>query len=254
MIAILGFLAAYSISAVQSQSAALPPRYLVWIDGIYRHGPKAGSAIPRHIDAFDSVVLRSKAGKFVAQVTVAKFDNTGMALNPVPTYRGWRAAWQNYYLALVDPTGRREDVALAFPGSGAYPDDPESGAASAVCDMSDDYRYTADWPKDDPFGLVGCREWGAQMVDKARQYVDVTTYRGNGYVGKVFGWVELRQNTKPVIAKVDGAWYCFFACPNKQAAGPILDFHDWLRKNKFPEPQIPQQQPEFPDSSFSDAD
>ena len=109
------------------------------------------------------------------------------------------------------------------------------------------YRYAA---KTDPEqytrGTFGCREWGFQLYDPKRPYIDVTSYLRTPWIHGFVGWSRTADN-KPIIGLRRNTWLCLYDCPNGEAPGAIPDIAAWAKRNGWEPPQRPQKVPMFPD-------
>jgi hypothetical protein len=114
--------------------------------------------------------------------------------------------------------------------------------------------------------LFGCREWAAQLYDRERPYIDVTSYvsanvrsrddlpynepkrlpKNWGYIQEFIGWGRFGEH-KPVIEQHRGHWYCFHDCPQGAKPGRIADIRAWAQHNGWPVPVPPTRMPVFPD-------
>lgn len=126
----------------------------------------------------------------------------------------------------------------------------------AVCNRLDPQRYQDDWVRDKDFdGNFGCREWTAQLYDRSRPYIDVTTYsygRGRNYIGEFVGWSRFTDPAKPVIGKQGKIWLCLHECPAGERPGPIGNIKAWTGKHGFPMPKRPPRQPLYPNANYLD--
>lgn len=124
----------------------------------------------------------------------------------------------------------------------------------AVCDDLDGSRYSETWDPITKDGDFGCREWTAQLYDRDRPYIDITTYSQYGhYIGSLVGWSRFTDPPKPVIGKQGNTWLCLHECPAGERPGIIPDIRKWTAKHGFPMPQRPRKQPEYPNSDFKDS-
>jgi hypothetical protein len=109
------------------------------------------------------------------------------------------------------------------------------------------YKYSA---KTDPEqytrGTFGCREWGYQLHDSKRPYIDVTSYLRTPWVHSFIGWSPAGIR-KPVIGLRRETWICLLDCPNGEQPGRIPDIAAWASKNGWEAPQRPNNVPMFPD-------
>ncbi len=114
-------------------------------------------------------------------------------------------------------------------------------------------------------GYFGCREWAAQLFDKNRPYIDVTSYETvqdtskpkgkNGkhplkpatYLRPFVGFSRFGDAPKPVIGSHMGHWFCISDCPDGAPAGPIEDIQAWSAKHGWPSPSRPSNVREFAD-------
>ena len=125
----------------------------------------------------------------------------------------------------------------------------------AVCAGHDDARYRPQWQAVVNYmGNFGCREWTAQLYDKERPYIDVTSYEGRDmYIAPHVGWSRFEDPPKPVIGRHGRVWLCLHECPAGEQPGIIPDIKKWAAKHGFPLPKRPARQPEFPNSNWPDA-
>lgn len=126
-------------------------------------------------------------------------------------------------------------------------------------------RYAS---KFDPWrqGYFGCREWTAQLYDKDRPYIDVTSYemipnddvpvkKGKKpllipvtYIRPFVGFSRFSDAPKPVIGNHKGQWYCITDCPAGDVPGPIADMNAWVARSGWTIPKKPQNVREFMDA------
>jgi hypothetical protein len=125
-------------------------------------------------------------------------------------------------------------------------------------------RYAA---KFDPwrYGYFGCREWAAQLYDKDRPYIDVTSYetipddaplkKGKKpplirvtYIRPFVGFSRFSDAPKPVIGNHKGTWYCVTDCPEGDAPGAIADMKAWAKRSGWAMPAQPKNVREFMDT------
>lgn len=117
-------------------------------------------------------------------------------------------------------------------------------------------------------GYFGCREWAAQLYDKDRPYIDVTSYemvvdpdakpvKGKQprvpatFIRPFVGFSRFSDPPKPVIGKHLQQWFCITDCPHGDAPGPIADIKAWAQRSGWPEPRRPKNVREFMDRSPS---
>jgi hypothetical protein len=123
----------------------------------------------------------------------------------------------------------------------------------AVCVYVDEDRYLENWDKTSLAGNFGCREWTAQMRERDRPYIDVTTYiRGYNFIGEFVGWATFDDPPKPVIGMQGKTWLCLHDCPDGKAPGVIHNFKGWLKKHHYPMPERPPKQPLYPNADYWD--
>lgn len=125
----------------------------------------------------------------------------------------------------------------------------------AVCDIWDlNHRYGSSWVHGlVGLGDVGCREWTAQLYQRERPYIDITTYTDDGnFIGSLVGWSRFRDPPKPVIGQHGATWLCLYECPAGERPGVIPDIRAWTAKHGFPLPHRPKEQPEFPNRNYRD--
>jgi hypothetical protein len=106
-------------------------------------------------------------------------------------------------------------------------------------------------------GYFGCREWAAQLYDKQRPYIDVTSYEispdyskeeRNGkyplapqtYIHPFIGFSRFDDAPKPVIGNHKGRWFCITDCPAGDAPGEIPDIKAWAARSGWAVPQKPK--------------
>ncbi len=146
--------------------------------------------------------------------------------------------------------------APALCGEGELPSSPAGSTR--------DYLYSPDLDVERAPSLFGCREWGHQLYDPTRPYVDVTSYlplpacpegevetvedeAPQQYVGPTIGWIGLTDIRKPVIGWYEYAWFCLFNCPEPEVPGLIADIGAWAERRGWTAPERPQRGPMFPD-------
>jgi len=116
-----------------------------------------------------------------------------------------------------------------------------------------------------PHGYFGCREWAAQLYDRDRPYIDVTSYemipdddapvkKGKKprlipmtYIRPFVGFSRFDSPAKPVIGNHKGQWYCITDCPAGDAPGPIADMSAWAQRSGWALPKKPKNVREFMD-------
>jgi hypothetical protein len=109
------------------------------------------------------------------------------------------------------------------------------------------YRYSARTdPEQYTRGTFGCREWGYQLYDQKRPYIDVTSYLRTPWIHNFIGWARTGDK-KPVIGLRRETWMCLFDCPNGEQPGTIPDIAVWATRNGWEAPRRPQKMPLFPD-------
>lgn len=118
-------------------------------------------------------------------------------------------------------------------------------------------RYEKDFQATYSQGSFGCREWGYQLYDPDRPYIDVTSYSRKtksyphgAYIREFIGWARFGDR-KPVIGKHESTWLCLYDCPGGAQPGIIPDIKEWAAKNGWPVPKTPKKQPMFPDADFT---
>lgn len=124
----------------------------------------------------------------------------------------------------------------------------------AVCTPPDGARYEDGWEKDDYYdGSFGCREWTAQLYDRERPYIDVTSYAKHGsFIGNFVGWSRFADPHKPVIGRQGKTWLCLHDCPVGEQPGVISNITRWAEKHRYPVPTPPPTQPIYPNSNYKD--
>lgn len=115
------------------------------------------------------------------------------------------------------------------------------------------YLYGKEYEHDRWSRSAGCREWGYQMYDSARPYIDVTNYRAGAkpkdlYIRNFIGWGRF-EDRKPVIGMNEGHWYCLHDCPKGEAPGRIQNIRLWAARNGWAAPTPPKGLPRFKDST-----
>jgi hypothetical protein len=109
------------------------------------------------------------------------------------------------------------------------------------------YRYAAQTdPEQNTRGTFGCREWGFQLYDAKRPYIDVSSYLRTPWIHSFVGWSRTAHK-KSIIGLRRDAWLCLYDCPHGEAPGAIADITVWAKKNGWEPPQRPQKVPMFPD-------
>jgi hypothetical protein len=122
----------------------------------------------------------------------------------------------------------------------------------AVCADFDDSRYEDGW-RGAAVGSFGCREWTAQLYDRDRPYIDVTSYEPRrSYIGQFVGWSRFQDPPKPVIGLHGKTWLCLHECPAGEQPGIIADIKAWTTKHGYPMPKRPPRQPMYPNSLYRD--
>jgi hypothetical protein len=119
----------------------------------------------------------------------------------------------------------------------------------------DFYKYGPKFRSTDPVKpIFGCREWGYQLYDDGRPYIDVTSYAPKTkshphgtYIRPFVGWARFGDR-KPVIGKDADTWYCLYDCPAGDLPGPIPNIADWAKRSGWPVPTPPTKAPTFPDA------
>lgn len=121
-------------------------------------------------------------------------------------------------------------------------------------------------PKDTPgsLGYFGCREWAAQLYDRERPYIDVTSYeteedyerpkvkgkhpmKSVNHIRPFVGFSRFDSPVKPVIGNHKGQWYCITDCPAGDAPGPIADMMAWVQRSGWAMPKKPKNVRQFMD-------
>lgn len=116
---------------------------------------------------------------------------------------------------------------------------------------------------DSPEGFFGCREWAAQLYDRDRPYIDVTSYemvedydkkpnkkgkyplKPATYIKPFIGFSRFSDPHKPVIGKYGEQWYCITDCPSGEAPGEIADIQAWAARFGWKPPQRPKNPRQF---------
>ena len=123
----------------------------------------------------------------------------------------------------------------------------------AACSSDDFRRYEPGWNIDSYTGNFGCREWTAQLYDRAQPYIDVTSYATHGtFIGSLTGWSRFEDPPKPVIGRHGKTWLCLHECPAGEKPGVIPDIRAWTTKHGFPMPTRPSKQPLYPNADYMD--
>ncbi|MEM8514902.1 hypothetical protein RCH14_004257 [Massilia sp. MP_M2] len=123
----------------------------------------------------------------------------------------------------------------------------------AACSSDDFRRYETGWNIDSYTGNFGCREWTAQLYDRAQPYIDVTSYATHGtFIGSLTGWSRFEDPPKPVIGRHGTTWLCLHECPAGEKPGVIPDIRAWTTKHGFPMPTRPSKQPLYPNADYMD--
>lgn len=124
-------------------------------------------------------------------------------------------------------------------------------------------RYKADFPPGRE-GYFGCREWAAQLYDKNRPYIDVSSYemiedddapkkKGKpvmkpiSYIRPFVGFSRFDSPLKPIIGNHKGTWYCITDCPVGDQVGVIPDIKTWAAKKGWSVPTKPKNVRQFMD-------
>lgn len=119
------------------------------------------------------------------------------------------------------------------------------------------YKADSDEGRSGHKGYFGCREWAAQLYDRDRPYIDVTSYewgpdfdkpekKGKYPVGAVayikpfIGFSRFQDAPKPVIGKDRQQWYCLTDCPEGTTPGKIDDIASWAKTRGWPVPKRPK--------------
>jgi len=123
----------------------------------------------------------------------------------------------------------------------------------AVCSSTDTRRYEAGWNSDTYTGSFGCREWTAQLYDRDRPYIDVTSYASHGtFIGELVGWSRFDDPPKPVIGRQGKTWLCLHECPAGEKPGVIPNIRIWTTKHGYPMPNRQRKQPLYPNADYQD--
>lgn len=126
-------------------------------------------------------------------------------------------------------------------------------------------RYKRNFETSPNRGYFGCREWAAQLYDKDRPYIDVTSYemepdyeakpvKGKQpmvrvtYIRPFIGFSRFKDPPKPVIGKHLQQWYCITDCPRGDPPGPIPDIDAWAARSGWGVPRRPKNVREFMDT------
>lgn len=205
--------------------------------------------------SLNGAVLFKPTARFSVQgqreigVVPVVFNRSGEVRNPdsLNGYKAWRT-WAGR-IVLTAPSQPKTQYGIAWWSQGIPGD---ISFSPAVCDITDDWRYEDSWTKG-AIGDVGCREWTAQLYQRERPYIDVTTYTDNGnFIGSLVGWSRFGDPTKPVIGQHGKVWVCLYECPAGTRPGIIPDLRAWIARYGFPMPERPKEQPEFPDRYYLD--
>jgi hypothetical protein len=157
-------------------------------------------------------------------------------------------------------TDRQYDLGSWFHGFG----DKSTDWAPTLCrtdetpsppstDTDQFYKYGRAFKATPYSETFGCREWGFQLYDNSRPYIDITSYvpkskklpHGN-YIRSFIGWARFGDN-KPVIGKHGETWVCLHDCPKGSPPGIIKDIAAWAKENGWEAPKRPKKMPQFPD-------
>lgn len=115
-------------------------------------------------------------------------------------------------------------------------------------------RYNKTFKVGSTNGYFGCREWAAQLYDKDRPYIDVTSYERTdgkevpskkgkassievGYIRPFLGFSRFEDPPKPVIGNHEGQWFCLTDCPGGGGPGKIDNISRWAKENGWPVPK-----------------
>lgn len=162
------------------------------------------------------------------------------------------------------------DFGFFFLGSAAAADERYSPAICSVLlgdtpPFGESGRYWKGFTPDPAEGYFGCREWAAQLYDRSRPYIDVTSYEmapddavevaagqtpplvAVSYIRRFVGFSRFDSPLKPVIGNHEGQWYCITDCPQGERPGPIADIKAWAERSGWAVPMKPQNVREFMD-------
>lgn len=214
-----------------------------------------------------TTTLVAKPSEFFGEqkfaVVTVEFDKQGFvttANSHTDRLRGRLNQLRYLVLSAGDrPNDRVYELSNWFTGIG----DASTDWAPGFCDVdqqpdaaqvkSDGYLYGSLFKVNEFHPTFGCREWAAQLYDKERPFIDVTSYVREGkvypkytYIRDFIGWARFGDQ-KPVIGKHEKNWYCLHDCPAGDKPGLIPDIKAWASKNGWPSPKPPTKMPVFPD-------
>nr|WP_315251841.1 hypothetical protein [uncultured Duganella sp.] len=190
------------------------------------------------------------AGAPAISTSLLLFDENGGVVTNDRALRGLSARLSKLgHLVLI-----RKDAPHAKPYSMLYWSQGIPGSIEpSPCTLIDTYRYEGDWKNGEYPGDFGCREWTAQLMNKVRPYIDVTTYTENrNFIGQFVGWSRFEDAPKPIIGMNGKTWLCLHECPAGEKSGVIADIKAWTAKHQYPMPVRPAMQPEYPDKDYSE--
>ncbi|WP_432380717.1 hypothetical protein [Duganella sp. P38] len=174
------------------------------------------------------------------------FDNQGHVLNVsrLSRFTGRRTKFDRMILLDTSSPPPRQLYHVA--------DWTETHLGPSLCTLLDSRRYEQD--KDfTKKGNFGCKEWGRQLYDSSRPYIDVTTYTATGnFIGQFMGWARIVDAPKPIIGMQDNTWMCLHECPAGETPGVIKNIKTWTSKHGYAIPVPPAFQPEYPDKNYDD--
>jgi hypothetical protein len=201
-------------------------------------------------ELLDTWTILTVSGDVSIAVAILKFDRVGRMLDQ-PGILGKMVAKRN---KLDDIVLVNDNAPSAVPYYLANWSQGILGNVTfspAVCSSRDWRRYTNDWSVYNAEGNFGCREWTAQLYDRNRAYIDVTSYSPLGtYINELVGWSRFEDPPKPVIGRNGETWLCLHECPAGEKPGVIPDIKKWTAKHGYPMPQRPRKQPLYPDADY----
>lgn len=242
-------------------------RYVLFVDKARRMKSRAESAqknnaaperpgrIKTFLDAeemFESTATVFTPDADPLALVLIEFDSSGYIASKntrLGSFRGRRNELDDLMLVGSDTTMKKPyyfaEWSQGIPGDVSF--------SPAICGLWDSDRYANKWDSSFYAGSFGCREWTAQLYDRAQPYIDVTSYtkRGN-FIGQFVGWSRFTDPRKPVIGMQGKTWLCLHECPAGENPGIIADIQRWTALHRFPLPLPPPRQPMYPNSNYKD--
>ncbi|WP_156822046.1 hypothetical protein [Azoarcus sp. KH32C] len=238
---------------------------------IRRNSEKAGDRLPSsdYLEIFDPTYIFHPFGERESHSLIPlEFNDGGVVISSTTSRRplkGQLAAIGRLTLLVLSEGDSKEDrqydIADWFHGFG----DSSVDWAPTFCSANEMpspwsstdefYKYGPKFKPTDPVKpIFGCREWGYQLYDDARPYIDVTSYAPKTkshphgtYIRPFIGWARFGDH-KPVIGKDADTWYCLYDCPAGDLPGAIPNIADWVKRSGWPVPMPPTRAPTFPDA------